>query len=352
MKRKTIYTCLFVMIMFSLQAQNDKLRIAIFDPISLGASIDEGIKVAVREIISSVFVNTDNYTIVERSLIERVMQEQKFSNSGAVEDSQASEIGRLAGANKIVLSVVTLTGERNMLSIKLVDVLTANVERQKTQIIATNELLNAVEPLALQLMGEETSLEQQTQIATNTNIQQIEREIPEPDFTISSTIQIPALTSMEQLTAQGRNVFLSGRNLSIDEAQQRLKINSEALQLYQKGKSKYNTGNTLIIAGGVFLVAGVICSNVSKTNNDFYDYYDNHGGHHYGNSISTEYPLAIVGTALAVAGLTTGIIGFVSKRSGKKHIQEAINNYNRNNKSNIEFSFCYMQNGLGLAIIF
>ena len=166
---KFIFTCLLILAAFSLQAQNEKLRVAVFDPTSSGTSIDEGTRVAVREIISSTFVNTGKYTIVERSLIERVMQEQKFSNSGAVDDNQASEIGKLIGANKIVLTVITFTGGRNMLSIKMVDVQTANVERQKTQIISARELLDAVEPLTLELMGEASTDIRQTQITVVAN---------------------------------------------------------------------------------------------------------------------------------------------------------------------------------------
>jgi len=144
---------------------------------------------AVREIISSVFVNTGKYTIVERSLIDKVMQEQKFSNSGAVDDSQASEIGKVLGANKIVLSVITLAGGRNMLSLKLVDVQTADVERQKTQIITTDELLSAVEPLTLQLIGEEVGSKRQIQIATVPTAPQTERTSPDSKPETSPSIQ-------------------------------------------------------------------------------------------------------------------------------------------------------------------
>ena len=137
--------------------ENEIPRIAVFDPASSGTSIDEGTKVAVREIISSTIVNTGKYSIVERSLLEKVMEEQKFSNSGAVDDMQATEIGKLAGANKVVLSVVTLTGGRNMLSVKIIDVMTATVERQKVKVVTSGELLNVVEPLTLEMLNMERS---------------------------------------------------------------------------------------------------------------------------------------------------------------------------------------------------
>ncbi len=152
MKKLTlILVCCFMQLSMFAQ-DNKRLRIAVFDPASSGTSIDEGTKIAVREIISSTIVNTGKYNIVERSLLEKVMQEQQFTNSGAVDDLQATEVGKLAGANKIVLSVVTLTGGRNMVSVKIIDVKTASVERQKVKVVTSGELLNVVEPLTLEML--------------------------------------------------------------------------------------------------------------------------------------------------------------------------------------------------------
>lgn len=81
---KRIYVCLIALFLFNaMAAQDEKLRIAVFDPTSSGTSIDEGTKIAIREIVSSTIVNTGKHSIVERSLLEKVMQEQSFSNSGA-----------------------------------------------------------------------------------------------------------------------------------------------------------------------------------------------------------------------------------------------------------------------------
>jgi hypothetical protein len=171
MKKILILLSLFVTTYLSLYAQETaKLRVAVFDPSSSGTVIDEGTKVAVRELMSSTFVNTGKYNIVERSLLEKVMKEQEFSNSGAVNDSQATEVGKLAGANKIVLSVVTLVGGRNMLSIKLIDVQTATIEQQKATIVKSNDLLDIVEPLTAELLGEKVPATPQQNVT-----------VPEPD---------------------------------------------------------------------------------------------------------------------------------------------------------------------------
>ncbi len=138
-------------------AQEGKFRMAVFDPTSAGTSIDEGTKITIREIISSTIVNTGKHTIVERSLLEKVMQEQAFSQSGAVDDTQMAEIGKLTGADKIVVSVVTLTGGRNMLSVKMIDVKTANIDRQQVKVVTSGELLDIIEPMTLTLIGEKTN---------------------------------------------------------------------------------------------------------------------------------------------------------------------------------------------------
>ncbi|MDR2562729.1 MAG: CsgG/HfaB family protein [Prevotellaceae bacterium] len=151
--------CILVLILcvqlpFLTAQEEKKLRVAVFDP---SGSVDEGSKVAVRELISSTFVNTGKYTMVERSQLNQVMKEHDISNSALVDDSQATEIGRLAGANKVVLSVVTLAGSRSMLSIKSIDVKTATIDLQKTKVVDPDKLLETVEPLTLEMLGEEAS---------------------------------------------------------------------------------------------------------------------------------------------------------------------------------------------------
>ena len=167
MKKILTLLIMLVIAISTLQAQEEKLRVAVFDPTTSGIAMDEGTKLAVQELISSTFVNTGKFTMVERSMIDKIMREQAFQNSDMADNSQATEIGKLAGANKIVLSAVSLVGGRNMLSIKIIDVQTATVDQQKTKIVSSNDLLDVVEPLALELLGEKAVYaKQETQFIT------------------------------------------------------------------------------------------------------------------------------------------------------------------------------------------
>lgn len=179
MKIKLTLSLLLTLFTLFVQAQESGLlKVAVFDPSSSGAAIDEGTIIAVREIVSSVFVNSGDYAIVERSLLDKVMNEAKFTHSDVVDDSQATELGKLAGADKVVLSVLTRAGSKNMLSVKLIDVKTATVEKQQAKVVSSNDLLDFVEPLTLELLCETVNTKI-TQVATSiNNVEILHKQIP------------------------------------------------------------------------------------------------------------------------------------------------------------------------------
>jgi hypothetical protein len=159
MKRIIILGLFLWMALFS-PAQEQKLRVAVFDPAISGKNFDDGMGVIIRELVSSVIVNTGKYIIIERSLIDKILNEQKFSNSGAVDDSQISQLGKLAGANKVILAVLSSAGDKGLLSLKMIDVESAGVESQKTKLVKHSEILDIITSLALETIGEAVPTEE------------------------------------------------------------------------------------------------------------------------------------------------------------------------------------------------
>ncbi len=152
----TIFTLLAALFASPVYAQEKKMRVAILDPVS--SEKDDGMKLIVREIVSGCFVNYgDNYAIVERSQLDKIMQEAKFTNTGAVDEAQATELGKLAGADKIVLTVISKMGTRCMLSVKMIDVETATVEKQHSKIVKYDSMVDVIEPLTLVLLGKKSA---------------------------------------------------------------------------------------------------------------------------------------------------------------------------------------------------
>lgn len=111
-------------------AQNQP-KIAIFDPMAVSILLESGKKEALRELISSTIVNSKRYNVLERAFIERILQEQAFSHSSMVNDNDAVAIGKLAGAEKVLLSVLTPSSDRILFTVKLLNLETSNVECQQ-----------------------------------------------------------------------------------------------------------------------------------------------------------------------------------------------------------------------------
>lgn len=151
--KKIITLFIFLLAMVSVSAQS-KMKLAVLDPVVAGEKLTDGLRISVREIVSSTFVNNaDNYSIVERSLLDKVMQEAKFSNSDAVDESQATQLGKLAGADRVVLTIITRFETRCMISIKLINVETATIDRQISKMVDFNSVLDVTEPLTLAVLG-------------------------------------------------------------------------------------------------------------------------------------------------------------------------------------------------------
>ena len=130
---------------FGQSAEQDK-KVAVFDP---AGSVDNLVREIAREEISSIIVNAGGYTVLERQLIDRVLAENRFQQGGLVDDSQASEMGRLMGANYVLVSSLTRLGDNYHISCKMIDVETARIERQRTSITqrGTNDLIAVIQTM-------------------------------------------------------------------------------------------------------------------------------------------------------------------------------------------------------------
>ena len=80
-------------------AQAEKVRIAVFDPIATFA-INDGTDVIVREITSSTVVNSGMYDVIDRMTLNKLAEEQNFARNGMMDETQAVQIGKIAGASK------------------------------------------------------------------------------------------------------------------------------------------------------------------------------------------------------------------------------------------------------------
>lgn len=112
------------------QGQKDK-KVAVFDPVG---DVSNNLKIIIREELSNAVVNTLGFTVLERELINKVLAESEFQMTGHVDDAQIGELGKKMGANYVCYASISSVGGNYYISCKLVDVMTAKIERQNTGI--------------------------------------------------------------------------------------------------------------------------------------------------------------------------------------------------------------------------
>ncbi|MDR2564062.1 MAG: hypothetical protein LBC98_09010 [Prevotellaceae bacterium] len=148
----SLFVCTTVM-----QAQP---KVAVFDPVG---DLPETTKTLVREKIIGVIANKSNYRVVERSLIQKVLEENKFQSKGLVDEGQLIEMGRKAKADLICITVVVRMGDFSYVSCKLVND-NSQIEKQQTGQTLSSSLETMVQNLAVQIFsGSATSTSKNTQ---------------------------------------------------------------------------------------------------------------------------------------------------------------------------------------------
>lgn len=93
---------------------------------------------ATAETLRSALIQLQRITVIEREQIEQVLREQQFNRSGLVEGNSAVELGRLLGANAIVVGSVTRFGETYLINARALDATTGEA-LAASQVTTTRE---------------------------------------------------------------------------------------------------------------------------------------------------------------------------------------------------------------------
>jgi TolB-like protein len=107
-------------------ATGNKPSVAVLDFESMGT--EEYLGKAVSEIMRTALVSNQNYRVVERSQINKALSEQKFQQSGNIDDKSAVEIGKVLGADLIIVGSVVKIGNAFTINSRLIDVKTGEAK--------------------------------------------------------------------------------------------------------------------------------------------------------------------------------------------------------------------------------
>jgi hypothetical protein len=102
-------------------------KLAVVGITSRTRKIDEETASGVMVFIENAFVNVGKVRVVDRENIAKIVKEYEFQGSDLTDESTAVEIGKLSGADIIVIGSISSVGEIFYLNIKLISVETAEI---------------------------------------------------------------------------------------------------------------------------------------------------------------------------------------------------------------------------------
>lgn len=131
-----IFTTFFVSM---LAAQQAKPVLAILDVTTIGTEESKG-KIVYNYILDLIN-KSENYIVVERGELDQALKEIEFSSSDLVDDSTAVEIGKLTGAEAVLISSWTKEEDKFYLSMRVIDIETGEVTRTSVkQTVSFNQV--------------------------------------------------------------------------------------------------------------------------------------------------------------------------------------------------------------------
>jgi TolB-like protein len=103
---------------------------------------------AVSAMLTTELSGRDGMRVVDRTLLQDLLTEQRLALSGRVDESTAIEVGRMVGANYVIHGSVTSIGDQTRMDMRAVDVETGEVLEVQKLTGATTELLFLVVRMA------------------------------------------------------------------------------------------------------------------------------------------------------------------------------------------------------------
>lgn len=95
--------------------------------------------------------------LIERSQLDKVLQEHQLGQSGAVDEKTAVKIGQLVGANHLLLGAVFQTDDLIRLDARLVEIASGRITlAEKVTTSKDNDLIDAIDELATLIMAKLT----------------------------------------------------------------------------------------------------------------------------------------------------------------------------------------------------
>lgn len=110
-----------VLVVASTAAGQQKKRVAVMDfdygtvrsDVAAIFGSDQDVGKGISDLLVQKLVQDGKYSVIERNALDKVLQEQNFSNSDRADPSTAAKIGRVLGVDAIIIGSITEFGREN-----------------------------------------------------------------------------------------------------------------------------------------------------------------------------------------------------------------------------------------------
>lgn len=152
MKRHIISLIFIFYVLTGSVASAERMRIAILDLKAEGVA--NKIAKNVTNMIRTDLINLDKFIVIERTQMDKIMEEQGFQQTGCTDQECAVQIGKVMAARKILIGEVSSMGEAILITVRIVDVekaISEHAARSKAKSI--DDLDTAITSLTKELSG-------------------------------------------------------------------------------------------------------------------------------------------------------------------------------------------------------
>lgn len=186
MKKSFIFFLLIIFVFISCQAsaQEQKITAAVMD-LEAKQGVSAGVASMLSDYLRTQLVNTQKITIVTRENMEQILREQSFQMSGCTSNECIVQMGQLLGVRKMITGSIGKLGTTYLLSLKIIDVQSGEIEKAETEECASceeQEILGSVRIISQKIVGLAVSGIEKISDLPKTENKTAELKAPENEF--------------------------------------------------------------------------------------------------------------------------------------------------------------------------
>lgn len=272
--RKYFIICIMAFAVFGISAQT---RIAILQ-FNAGENVAKSDMSYLTEEFTMAMVSSDKFIVLERMQLDKAMKELRLQNSDGFDETQAAEVGKLAGAEQVFFGSVYRMADQYNVSVRCVDIKTGAITFAKKGISPDEKTLVAVcKKMAFQIVSGDTSSS-----TVKIELTAKERKIKENYLDLKWGI---SATNKEDMTMQFKRNLACGITLA-------------------------SVGVTHLLVGAI--MTGVMCSPIfpqeTKHSSGYYSEYSYVDNSYYVTTYTFDPVCIIIGCVVGIQLILSGII--------------------------------------------